>query len=217
MLPKGVRDVVVKELNRRLDLDIDELLNSPKLELKLSPAELDKQCLELFESVSSGPGGDILRIIGGGNDVALQYRYMKRQARKQLKAANALNFTLPFFVGGSVDNTDENSRSASQWVRWTMRRNLPTNGTMPIYPPTLQGAVEDNASKKTAASSQKETENNLRMSLLRPSALTSGLDSWSSRRGSSWTGMGVPHPSRLITNARMLSSRRSGKGLSLLI
>ncbi|CAB9521529.1 Digalactosyldiacylglycerol synthase 1, chloroplastic [Seminavis robusta] len=215
VLPKAVRESVVKELNRRLDLNIDELLNSPKLELKLSPAELDQQCLELFESVSKGPSGDVLRIIGGGNDVALQHRYMKRQAIKQLKAANAMNSTVPFFVGGSVESTDENSRTASQWVRWAMRRNLPTNGTMSVLPSQPQKPSGSSTAAKAPA--QKETENNLQMSILQPSPSTCGYGSLSSSRGSSWTGMAVPPPSRLLSNARKLSANRGRKGLSLLI
>jgi hypothetical protein len=215
VLPKGLRDVIVKELDRRLDLDIDELLTSPKLEFKLSPAELDKQLLELFESISKGPSGDLLRIIGGGADVALQHNYMKRQARKQLSAANAMNFTAPFFVDNSFENTDENSRTASQWVRWAMSRNLPTNGTTPVYFRPQKSSGEP--SKVRATPSQKEEkDNNMRMSLRQPGTSMSMHD-YSSFRGSSWTGMAVPPSSRLISNARKLSAQRCGKGLSLLI
>jgi hypothetical protein len=217
VLPKGLRDVFIKELDRRLDLDFDELLTSPKLEVKLSPAELDKQLLDLFESMSKGQSGDLLRVIaGGGNDVALQHRYMKRQARKQLSAANALNFTAPFFADSSFENTDENSRTASQWVRWAMRRNLPTNGTTPLYLRPTQKSAEEPRRVQATPDQKEEKDNNLRMSLLRPGSSLSMYD-YSSLRSSSWCGMAVSPSSRLITNAGRLSAQRCGKGLSLLI
>lgn len=129
VLPKKLKDRLIKDLDSRLDLDIDELVSSPKLELKLSPAELDRQCLELYQTLAQGPGGDVLRAIGGGQEVALQHQYMRRQARNQLKAAQAMNLTSPFVVDRSVDSTDARARTPSQWVKWTMKKNLPTNGT----------------------------------------------------------------------------------------
>lgn len=216
VLPKGLRENIVKELDRRLDLDFDELLTSPKLEWKLSPAELDKQLLELFESISKGPSGDLLRIIGGGNDVALQHSYMKRQARKQLSAANALNFTAPFFVDNSFENTDENSRTTTQWVRWAMSRNLPTKGTTPLYFRPSRKSAEELGSVQTTPNQKEEKDNNLRMSLRQPGTSMSMHD-YSSLRSSSWSGMAVPPSSRLIANARRLSAQRCGRGLSLLI
>ncbi len=71
---------MVKELEKRLDLDVDELLYSPKLKLTLSPGELDKLLLEFYNNVSEGPGGDVLRMIGGGANVGRQKYYMKQQA-----------------------------------------------------------------------------------------------------------------------------------------
>ena len=205
----------MKELDRRLDLDFDELLTSPKLELKLCPAELDKQLLELYESVSKGPSGDLLRIIGGGSDVALQHIYMKRQARKQLSTANALNFAAPFFVDNSFDSTDENSRTASQWIQWAMTRNLPSNGTAPFYFRSPQKSTEE-PNGVQATRNENAKDNNLRMSFLLPVSSSSFYDSLSSR-STSWNGMAVRTQSRLIANARRSSSQRCGKGLSLLI
>jgi len=223
VLPRAVRDNIAKELDRRLDLNIDELLASPKLEIKLSPAELDRQCVELYESVVKGPGGDLLRVIGGGNEVALQHRYLRRK-EKELRAAG--NTTAPFFMDKSLDATDAGDRTASQWVRWTMRSNLPANGTLPYVP--VRAFEEPQYTEKRAhwmppkpKAEKKEAapheENNLRMSVCPPGpALRRSCDA-SPLRTSSWTGQAIPFPSRLITNARFQAARRSGKGLSLLI
>jgi hypothetical protein len=79
-------------LDKRLDLDIDEILDTPKLRIKLSPAELDKQLLELYDTISESPGGDVLRILGGGGQIGLQNLYLKRHAERErwktLQAAN---------------------------------------------------------------------------------------------------------------------------------
>ena len=83
VLPKSIRDRLVTELDKRLEIDIDQFLDSPKLRLKLSPAELDKSLLELYDTVSESPGGDILRLIGGGGVVALQNLYMRRRSERE--------------------------------------------------------------------------------------------------------------------------------------
>ena len=198
-----MRDSLVKELDKRLDLDIDKLLSSPKLEVKLSPAELDKQCIELYESIAKGPSGDLLRVIGGGQEVAMQHRYMKRQALKKLQSDRAMNVTAPFFFfDGSADEKDG---TASQRVRWAMRRNLQRNDNRPSHYSLPKRRKEDTATR--------QEENNMQMSLVRPRQKGGYLQSSSS----SWSGLAVPAPSRLITKARILSSRRSAKGFSLLI
>mmetsp|Transcript_21688 Transcript_21688/g.45249 ORF Transcript_21688/g.45249 Transcript_21688/m.45249 type:complete len:118 (+) Transcript_21688:1870-2223(+) len=56
-----------------------QLLREPELRLQLSPAELDKKLLEIYDNVSRSPGGDILRIIGGGTDVGTQNFYTARK------------------------------------------------------------------------------------------------------------------------------------------
>lgn len=209
VLPKSVRDGLVKDLDKRLDLDIDELLTSPKLELKLSPAELDKQCLELYDSVAEGPTGDLLRIIGGGNDVAMQHRYMKRKALKQLKEARSVNATAPFFVEESPDSADD--KSASQLVKLAMRKNLPTNGTFAL--PTKP--VQDDTNVQGGVSIPSKEGNNLRMSIPQRGP-TLGNHRSQLGRGS-WGGVPVLPPARW-TSARNLSARRSStRGLSLLI
>ena len=202
-------------MDRRLDLDIDELLTSPKLELKLSPAELDKQCLELYEQVADGPGGDLLRIIGGGNDVAMQHRYMKRKARNELREARSKNSTAPFFLDDSVDSPGDKSRTASQWVRWAMRRNLPTNGTFAY---TIQStptkAAEDDTNSPTYDAAPKQEEHNLQMFRAQsgPRLYSTGPIPPSKPWG------GVPIPShRWMTSARLQAAKRSARGLSLLI
>lgn len=83
VLPKELQQRLVKELDKRLDLDVDTLLGSPKLRLQLSPAELDKRLLEFYNTVSESPSGDVLRVIGGGNNVGRQNYYLKQQALKK--------------------------------------------------------------------------------------------------------------------------------------
>jgi hypothetical protein len=128
VLPTRAKDLLVKELNKRLDLDIDRIIESPKLRLQLSPAELDQRLLELYKSVAEGPTGDVLRIIGGGQEVALQDFYIKsratRKAAKDPQALEKLRFG-PFQTRG--DDTDDARRTASQWVNLVLRRNLPKN------------------------------------------------------------------------------------------
>jgi len=116
VLPNRVKQSLVNELDKRLDLDIDFILQSPKLSLKLSPAELDKQLLDLYKNVADGPRGDVLRVIGGGNDVALQDRYVKRKKRRLKNRQSLL---------GPVTSAEEKERTTSQWVNSVLKRNLP--------------------------------------------------------------------------------------------
>jgi hypothetical protein len=95
----------------------------------LSPAELDKQLLELYDTISESPGGDVLRILGGGGQIALQNLYMKRHAeRERWRKLNnrdpppPIISLLPSFNVEDV-TTEEFQRSASQWVRWSLRNN----------------------------------------------------------------------------------------------
>ena len=112
VLPNRVKQSLVNELDKRLDLDIDFILQSPKLRLQLSPAELDKKLLELYKNAADGPRGDVLRIIGGGNDVALQDFYVKRKSL-QSRLGPATN-----------GDTGENERTTSQWVTSVLNKNL---------------------------------------------------------------------------------------------
>lgn len=129
VLPNPIRERLVAELDKRLDIDIDEILDSPKLRIKLSPAELDKQLLELYDTLSESPGGDVLRIMGGGGQIALQNLYLKRYAeRERWRKLNNIDSPppilslLPSFNVEDV-RTEEFQRSASQWVRWSLRKN----------------------------------------------------------------------------------------------
>ena len=117
VLPNRVKQSLVNELDKRLDLDLDVMLQSPKLRLQLSPAELDKKLLELYINVSDGPSGDVLRVIGGGNDVALQDLYVKNK-RSSSKSS-------PLFLGPATGENPKEGRTTSQWVNSVLKRNLP--------------------------------------------------------------------------------------------
>jgi len=86
VLPKELQHRLITELDKRLDVDLDELLSSPKLRVKLSPAKLDKRLLELYDSVIEGPRGDVFRVIGGGATVGRQNLYLKQQQSKLVKS-----------------------------------------------------------------------------------------------------------------------------------
>lgn len=115
VLPDRVKQSLVDELDKRLDLDIDFTLQSPKLRLQLSPAELDKQLLELYKNVADGPRGDVLRVIGGGNDVAFQDAFVKNKKRRPKN--------LQSFLGR--EDIEENDGTTSQLVNSVLKRNLP--------------------------------------------------------------------------------------------
>eukprot|EP00804_Cyclotella_cryptica_P012376 CCRYP_010832-RA/>CCRYP_010832-RA protein AED:0.05 eAED:0.05 QI:418/1/1/1/1/1/7/44/883 len=85
VLPKELQQRLITELDKRLDVDLDELLSSPKLRVRLSPAKLDKLLLELYDSVTEGPSGDVFRVIGGGANVGMQNLYLKQQQSKMAK------------------------------------------------------------------------------------------------------------------------------------
>jgi hypothetical protein len=110
-------------------VDIDEFLGSPKLRLKLSPAELDKTLLELHDKISESPGGDVLRVMGGGGIIGLQNLYMKRKAAKENRKKLSYGLSLDLFPNFAEDFVgDEDRRTATQWIRWTLNRNLPRRG-----------------------------------------------------------------------------------------
>jgi hypothetical protein len=127
-----MKQLLVSELEKRLELDIESMLASPKLRLQLSPAELDKQLLDLYKKVADGPSGDILRIIGGGKEVALQDFYIKKKAAGRRasdpRSVDKITFG-PFEVLG--DDADGGRRTVSQLVNSVLRRNLPKNEVIP--------------------------------------------------------------------------------------
>jgi hypothetical protein len=142
VLPGKFRERLASELEKRLDLDFDEILESPKLRLQLSPFELDKSLLELYDKVAQGASGDVLRVIGGGGPVALQNLYMKRLAAKSSRREGGTGASFydifPSFAG-EVD-PDERERTATQGVRWALRRNLPriNNNRAPRKNPEIE-------------------------------------------------------------------------------
>lgn len=123
VLPKALKERLIRDLDTRLDLDLDEVLASPKLQLKLSPAELDKSLLELYNKISEGPSGDVLRVIGGGGPIGLQNLYIRRQSLKERQRSGSMPDLFPSFIDHT--ETDEVDRTATQWVRWALKRNLP--------------------------------------------------------------------------------------------
>ena len=92
VLPTELQQRLINELDKRLDLDLDELMSSPKLRVKLSPAKLDKLLLELYDSVADGPSGDVFRVIGGGVNVGKQDLYLKQQQTKMAKISEDDDF-----------------------------------------------------------------------------------------------------------------------------
>jgi hypothetical protein len=125
VLPSGLKQRLVGDLDKRLDLDIDQMLETPKLRLQLSPAELDKRLLELYKNVAEGPSGDVLRNFVGGNEVALQDLYLKKQAAKERARNPGSRGKLSFGPVHAVGEDSDEKRTASQWVNLALRRNLP--------------------------------------------------------------------------------------------
>jgi hypothetical protein len=84
-----------------------------------------------YKKVAAGPSGDVLRIIGSGGgrqEVALQDLYIKRHVEQQ-RAKNQRNEAKlsfgPFVALGEESGIEK--LTASQWVNWALRRNLPRN------------------------------------------------------------------------------------------
>lgn len=141
VLPKELQHRLITELDKRLDVDLDELLSSPKLRVKLSPAKLDKLLLELYDSVVEGPRGDVFRVIGGGATVGRQNLYIKQQQKSKLTAESQHGEKLPGMV---VDVKTENSShdatgvvsTPTSLVKRALQRNLPPKGTANLMTPS---------------------------------------------------------------------------------
>lgn len=155
---------MLNELDRRLDLDIDEILESPKLRLKLSPAELDRKLLDFYNRVSESPGGDVIRVIGGGQNVGMQNLYMKQQAQKQLRqnAAKIADLDLAFLPAFS-DVDDDEVRTATQWVRRALRQHLPS-------PRTNNSSFLSKSATKSTTGTRAKNDDLTKMSLGLPAA-----------------------------------------------
>jgi len=139
VLPPALQQTLTRELNRRLDLDVDTLLNSPspKLRLQLSPAELDKRLLDFYDDMAGGPRGDVLRWIGAGGSgtVSAQWQYlqrmeMSRRVKEELRRTQkggwgkggGAGVVGPVFLedGGEAGR----GPSATKWVKRVLRRNM---------------------------------------------------------------------------------------------
>jgi digalactosyldiacylglycerol synthase len=194
VLPKPLREKMLSELNKRLDLNLDEILESPKLRLKLSPAELDKACLEVHDKISQSPSGDVLRVLCGAGSIGLQNLYMRRQAIKQ-KRRDRTGESVPYFLD-DVDMEEESERMPVQRIRWAMRRNLPKkNGKSSTLPARK---------KATAVEQTTQTRDTPSMSALgrKPPPLTVP---------SSWVGM------RSASSLKLRPPVCRSKSVSLLI
>ena len=132
VLPKKFQERLISELDKRLDVDVDTILESPKLRLQLSPAELDNRLLDFYNGIIKGSSGDYLRLISGGSMLGMQNLYMKQQAERQRRRERRSNYDVePAFsallLGDSEEDvSDEKDRSAAQWVKLALRHNLPS-------------------------------------------------------------------------------------------
>ena len=133
VLPKPLQQRLTAELDKRLDVDLDELLSSPKLRVKLSPAKLDKLLTDLYDSVVQGPSGDVFRVIGGGSNVGRQNLYMKqREGKPPLVADDDSSPQSTRFVeeDAGVDNMSLTTPSTTlatptSLVQRALKRNFP--------------------------------------------------------------------------------------------
>eukprot|EP00816_Leptocylindrus_hargravesii_P003400 CAMPEP_0196806770 /NCGR_PEP_ID=MMETSP1362-20130617/6685_1 /TAXON_ID=163516 /ORGANISM="Leptocylindrus danicus, Strain CCMP1856" /LENGTH=816 /DNA_ID=CAMNT_0042180399 /DNA_START=235 /DNA_END=2685 /DNA_ORIENTATION=+ len=141
VLPLPLQEKVLEELDKRLDIDLDQILSEPKLRLALSPAELDKRLLDFYDNFSKGPGGDLLRIIGGGANVGAQNLYLKRQARKinegrESGSRSSLSSNSLITSTGTNDLECEGSPVAT--VKKALERNLRLAPKRSPYKPTTE-------------------------------------------------------------------------------
>lgn len=152
VLPADIQNRMLAELDKRLDLDVDELLASPKLRLQLSPAELDKQLLDLYKAVSENPGADLLRTVMGGANVGRQSLYLKQQAQKakmQARVENGEKTVFPQFL----EDVGLGGGTATKWIKRTLRRNLQQN--------TSQSFIPDKSPIQRNGNLRIENDNNL--------------------------------------------------------
>ena len=166
VLPKDIQQRLLKELDRRLDLDVDELLGSPKLKVKLSPAELDRRLLDFYNNLYQSPGSDVLRVIGGGSNVGRQNYYLKQQAlkrrqdaiRKRRDAVRAggdqhpLGTRVPQFLE-DVGTGEE--QIATRWIKRTLQRNLSYQQDDESFTTANSGSTSKTSHKNSASTTEK--------------------------------------------------------------
>jgi hypothetical protein len=141
VLPKELKNRLVKELDKRLDLDVDTLLGSPKLKLQLSPAELDRLLLDLYNTVSEDPLGDVLRVIGGGSNVGRQSQYMKQLAQKEKSLGKSDQRRISSFLSPPPqfleDKGTGESRTATRLIKRALQKNFQSTQTPFVANPKL--------------------------------------------------------------------------------
>jgi len=141
VLPKELQQRLVTELDKRLDFNLDELLSSPKLRVKLSPAKLDKLLLELYDGVTEGPSGDVFRVIGGGSNVGRQNQYLKQQ---QLKGE--------YQEVKSLSDIDGDDSTPTSLVKKALNRNFPSK----LRNRTASMSIESTNGEQAKQRNQKE-------------------------------------------------------------
>jgi hypothetical protein len=110
-------------------------MSSPKLRVKLSPAKLDKLLLELYDSVTDGPSGDVFRVIGGGLNVGKQNLYLKQQQLKNAKTTYHEDFS-----------DDSENITPVTLVKRALSRNFPAKWRQDVDDDTLTSASKVNSS-----------------------------------------------------------------------
>ena len=120
VFPKSIEQRIVSELEKRLELDLDELVNSPRVRLQLSPAELDAQLLELYNSLSQGPGGEAIRSILGGEYNSKQNLKIKRTPINPKPIFSPQSDFFEEFSG-------QNEFVPEEWVKKTLKKNFPSS------------------------------------------------------------------------------------------
>jgi digalactosyldiacylglycerol synthase len=188
-LPDDVQERMVSELEKRFEIDFEEFLGSPKVRLRLSPAELDRQLLDLHNSVSRSPSGGLLRMIGGGEFVGAQNYYLKQQALKQMQLNS---FAAPLETSEIVT-----SKEVSLSPSYLLESGDPLSLTSSIRKVLQKNNLRQGMSTKASASLQKKkddhdasvvgsrTKQKDGLSSITPSLCCGRIDSWtpSSRPG----------------------------------
>ncbi len=149
-LPMELRIRLKAELDKRLDLQLEEMIESPRMKTKLSPGELDKALLDLYNSVTKGPGGDLLRVIGGGTEVGQQVGYMRRSRWRQRRQRWRENFAEQTLQENSF--LPSSGRRAAQNVQAILQTNLKrhneaVNAAAVPFEKEDRGNVDDNDHK----------------------------------------------------------------------
>ena len=142
VLPNDIQNRMLNELEKRLELDVDELLSSPKLKLQLSPAELDRQLLDLYQAVTDNPSSDLLRTVLGGSNVGRQGYYLRQQALKAKAQARLENRQVKAALPQFLDDFGEGD--ATKWIKEALRRNLQSTDGHTFLPEKIQTSSTKN-------------------------------------------------------------------------